>query len=288
VGGVLGLVALMGIAFLGMSASTPGDSSLQTERNILAERVKTLEEELRQKELASTVDAKRMEEAQAQASAPETPSSPGEEQASVERPVPDEGPLTSLPEPRRGPSRASPPDYAAEQSEAPPQTAPPVAAVPEQTRPPDAGPAAVNFNAQNVTAVSESPNRGMLSFSLVKDQPDMRFSGYLFVFVEMVDKRGENKIYAYPKRTRLGEGDLPVDYRAGESLTFKYNSRVELPYQDIRMGANLTGVSILLYGEDGDIVFQRGFDRSELKLVGTKATKVNGVVPKASKKRRAL
>jgi hypothetical protein len=122
----------------------------------------------------------------------------------------------------------------------------------------------------------------------VKDQPNVRFSGYLFVFVEMADKRGEHKIYAYPKRTRLGEEDLPTDYRSGESITFKYNSRVELPYRDIRPGAALAKVSILLYGEDGNIVFQRGFDQKELKMVGAGATKVDGVRPKPEKKRQAL
>jgi len=51
-----------------------------------------------------------------------------------------------------------------------------------------------------------------------------------------------------------------VDFREGESISFKHNSRVELPYEDIRSGASLARVSILLYGENGKIVFQRGFD----------------------------
>jgi hypothetical protein len=123
---------------------------------------------------------------------------------------------------------------------------------------------------------------------LVKDHPKKRFSGYLFVFVEMEDPRGENKIYVYPRRTRLGDGDLPTDYRDGESLAFKFNSRVELPYGDIRMGASLARVSILLYGEDGGIVFQRGFSRNELKVVGSKATHVNGAQAKSVKRRQAL
>jgi hypothetical protein len=147
----------------------------------------------------------------------------------------------------------------------------------------------LNFDAEDVTVVAEAGNRGTISFRLVKDQHDSRFSGYLFVFVEMVDKRGEHKVYAYPNRTRVGEGDdLPQDYRAGESLSFKYKSKVELPYSDIRPGANLARVSILLYGEDGSIVFQRGFSRGELKMVSAKATNVTDERPKPAKKRQAL
>ncbi len=103
----------------------------------------------------------------------------------------------------------------------------------------------INFNAQRVTAIADHANSGTLSFQLVKDQPDIRFSGYLFVFVEMGDGQ-ETKIYAYPKRARLGDEDLPSDFREGESVSFKYNSRVELPYGDIRSSATLSRVSILL------------------------------------------
>lgn len=146
----------------------------------------------------------------------------------------------------------------------------------------------VNFNAQDLTAAADGANGGTLSFRLVKDQPDIRFSGYLFVFVEMSDPRGENKIYVYPKTARLGDEDLPADYRAGETLSFKYNSRVELPYSDIRSGASLVRVSILLYGDNGKIVFQRGFERKEVKAVSAKAANTDTTKAKTSEKRRAL
>jgi len=104
----------------------------------------------------------------------------------------------------------------------------------------------------------------------------------------MVDPRGETKIYAYPKRTRVGDGDLPSNYKDGESLSFKYNSRVELPYSDVRSGAHLERVSIILYGEGGKIVFQRGFDRGEVKIHGAKGTGMDGARTRAGDKRRAL
>lgn len=147
----------------------------------------------------------------------------------------------------------------------------------------------VNFNTQDVAISTESPGAGTLSFRLVKDHPNVLFSGYLFVFVEMEDKRGENKIYVYPDKTRLGEGDLPSDFKEGESISFKYNSRVELPYGDIRAGANLARVSILLYGENGKIVFQRGFEKKELGVTSASGNKPEPPKQKtASEKRRPL
>ncbi len=146
----------------------------------------------------------------------------------------------------------------------------------------------INFDAQQVTATLETPNSGTLSFRLVKDQPDIKFAGYLFVYVEMEDKRGENRIYVYPKQTRLGEGDLPYDFRDGEMIAFKFNSRVELPYGDPRTSASLSAVSILLYGENGKIVFQRTFGRQEVAMVSSKATKAEQPKPRPSEKRQAL
>ena len=147
----------------------------------------------------------------------------------------------------------------------------------------------VNFNTQDVSIIPESPGSGTLSFRLVKDHPDMLFSGYLFVFVEMEDKRGENKIYVYPDKARLGEGDLPQDFKEGEGISFKYNSRVELPFGDIRSGAQLARVSILLYGDNGKIVFQRGFDKKELTVAAAAGSKPDAARQKtASEKRRPL
>ena len=147
----------------------------------------------------------------------------------------------------------------------------------------------ISFDAQDVSAIPQAPNTGTLSFRLVKDSPDIRFSGYLFVFVEMADQRGENAIWAYPQQTRLGEGDLPADYRDGETLSFKYNQRVELPYGDTRAGASLARVSILLYSENGKIVFQRGFDRTEVKMASSKrAVGQQDRSRQGAEKRRAL
>lgn len=126
---------------------------------------------------------------------------------------------------------------------------------------------ALSFNAQQVTAVTEAPGKGTLSFRLVKDHPEVPFRGYLFVFVETLDKLEEPKIWAYPDRAKLGDEYLPSDYHEGESLSFKQNSRVELPLRDVRPGAALARVSILLYDLDGSIVFQRGFERKEVKVL---------------------
>ncbi len=147
----------------------------------------------------------------------------------------------------------------------------------------------VNFNTQDVAIATESAGSGTLSFRLVKDHPNVLFSGYLFVFVEMEDKRGENKIYVYPDKARLSEGDLPSDFKEGESISFKYNSRVELPFGDIRTGASLARVSILLYGDNGKIVFQRGFEKKELNVVSANANKPDSTRQKtALDKRRPL
>jgi hypothetical protein len=148
---------------------------------------------------------------------------------------------------------------------------------------------AVNFDAHEVTATSELANKGILSFRLVKDQPDIAFSGYLFVFVEMVDQRGEPTIYVYPKQAHLGEEDLPTDYRQGENMAFKRNSRVELPFKDLRQDAHLARVIILLYGDSGRIVFQRDFGPKELKMVSSKpAAPESNVRSKPGDRRRAL
>lgn len=164
-------------------------------------------------------------------------------------------------------------------------TSHPQGASPSHTSP---EPFLMNFDAQQVTATLEAPNNGTLSFRLVKDQPDIKFAGYLFVYVEMEDQRGENRIYVYPKQTRLGEGDLPYDFRDGETIAFKFNSRVELPYGDPRPSASLSAVSILLYGENGKIVFQRSFGGQEVATANPKANKAEQTKPRGSGKRQAL
>jgi hypothetical protein len=140
-----------------------------------------------------------------------------------------------------------------------------------------------------VTVKPTGHGNGTLNFRLIRDHPEIVFSGYLFVFVEMQDKKGENRIYVYPDKTRLGEGDLPSDFREGESISFKNNSRVELPYGDVRPGSGLARVSILLYNDQGKIVFQRGFEKKELVMAGSSGTQqVEENKPKTTDRRRAL
>ena len=50
----------------------------------------------------------------------------------------------------------------------------------------------------------------------------------------------------------------------------------------------MSRVSILLYDENGKIVFQRGFARNELKMVGKKGEGLEGARSRAVQKRRAL
>ena len=303
---IAGVVVLAGLAILiyfSVWGSGSRDGSIRAERDLLAAKVEALEEKLRQKELAMTAREKGLEEPREsrplESVLPPPPteptSSPGVS-AGVAAETREHDPITSLlksgdhelgqeSETRTKRSQSLDPDNALIAELGKPSSATP-AAEHEASQPRSS---IISFNAQDVTAVAEGSNRGKLSFRLVKDHPKRKFSGYLFVFVEMVDPRGENKIYVYPRRTRLGEGDMPTNYRAGESLAFKFNSRVELPYGDIRMGASLARVSILLYGEDGRIVFQRGFNRNELKVVGrSKATPVNGTEAKSVKRRQAL
>jgi len=186
-------------------------------------------------------------------------------------------------------------EFEAQPSSSAPETLPkqtaqrePTEAAPSETADGSPRQSPVNFNAEAVTASAETTSNGTLSFRLIKDQPALQFAGFLFVFLEMVDQQGETKIYAYPERTRLGDGDLPANYKDGKDLTFKYNCRIELPYNDMRPGARLERVSILLYGENGKIVFQRGFDRNEVKVVTAKNGAPDATRNRAANKRRAL
>jgi len=280
------------------------DSSASTDSE-LAEKLEALKEELRQKDLALSVQEKRLNEMR------ETPTlaaigqrppvetnrpGPGKEPASE-----SEGPLMSLQDSSRpetgGPSAEDNDEannvrgHGAARSQAPTRTARSEPAERPSSQEPRAGTKQpiISFDAQDVSAIPQASNTGTLSFRLVKDSPDIRFSGYLFVFVEMADRRGENAIWAYPQQTRLGEGDLPADYRDGETLSFKYNQRVELPYGDTRPGASLARVSILLYSENGKIVYQRGFDRNEVRVASPKrAVGQQDRSRQAAEKRRAL
>ncbi len=311
---LVGLVAVIVVGLTGFRGS-PGDlGEIRGERDLLAEKVRSLEEKLKQTELAAAASETGADRSETTRSAKLAPSASGPEP--LESELRSGAPGQRVVEPTaQGPATddqaaepvreigAAPAGIGSEPAPAPEADSPArdrrtqrvglgkpgtVPSGEEKVAGASQPPALISFDAQGVTAFSERANRGILRFRLVKDQPKVRFSGYLFVFVQMVDRRGENKIYAYPKRTRLGDADLPLDYRKGESVSFKFNSSVELPYKDIRPGAKLAGVTILLYGEDGRIVYQRGFSRSELKRVSGKATRVNGVKRRAKGKRRAL
>ncbi|HMK36875.1 MAG TPA: hypothetical protein VK463_17510 [Desulfomonilaceae bacterium] len=298
------IVVLCACAVLVVTSGNSSSRGKSVQDGSLSDRVQTLQEELKKKDVALAVLEKRLREAQ---DLPSPAAFPGKGEPSAKSGIregesasQDESPLTALEEslkPRSPGQRQSTPQEESESSQGPltgesrltesvGSAAPsPETEVKEQpTKKP------INFNAEAVTASTQGPNGGTLSFRLVKDQPDIRFSGYLFVFVEIGDPRGENKIYVYPNTAPLGEEDLPTDYKKGESLSFKFNSRVELPYEDIRSGAAISRVSILLYGESGRIVFQRSFERKEVKIQGAKSTHADGSGPrqKAGEKRRAL
>ena len=268
-----------------------------------SEKMEALKEELRQKDLALSVQEKRLKEMR------ETPTlaAIGQRQPAqqtnrstpkAEQPSETESPLMSLQDSSKTEVRA--PAREDDEEEAPgtqgvaqPRVAArsdrsePVGGSSTQTAQNHGAQDLINFDAQEVVAAPKNRSSGTVSFRLIKDAPEIRFSGYLFVFVEMTDQRGENSIWAYPKQTRLGDGDLPADYRDGETLSFKYNQRVELPYADPRTGSSLARVSIILYSENGKIVFQRGFDRREIKIAPSKSA-VEERSRQGADRRRAL
>jgi hypothetical protein len=286
-----GLAAISSLAF-----RTETTKNTARDENLIAQ-VSQLQDELRQKELALKVQEKRLKEMQELPTLAAVPPRPSRDvpspQTGGEVAAEEGGPLLALQEPKASDSAlmrpsAKPTDQDASDEESKSQDgAGEDVAGTSGAKDPSAKLPIINFNAQRVTAVAESQSKGTLSFQLVKDRHDIRFSGYLFVFVEMVDGK-ENKIYAYPKRARMGEEDLPADFREGESVSFKYNSRVELPYVDVRPDAHLASVSILLYGQNGKIVFQRAFDRREVKTTSAKAGTDGRPAAASGEKRRAL
>ncbi|AFM24163.1 hypothetical protein [Desulfomonile tiedjei] len=278
-------------------SKNPGNAQLEA----LSLKVKSLEEELQKKELALAIQEKKLKESQeaptlAAASKLGADTTPVKTQDPKTEDSRDSNPLTTFnaalktPSENVGEEEQDEVDTGVQPRPGPSRVAESMKSEPKSSfeRGPTT-PMIMNFDAQNVTALSQTAQSGTLSFRLIKDQPDIMFSGYLFVFVEMTDRRGENKIYAYPKKARLGEEDLPVDFRDGESIAFKRNSKVELPYEDIRAGASLSRVSILLYGENGRILFQRGFDRKELKSASHRGTvSSHETRPRTAERRRAL
>lgn len=307
-GGVVAIVIALAVIAIGSMA---GESRESGETAALAKKISILEEELRKKELALTVQEKRLKEIH---ESPGLGSIAGSQEKDLgaltphdtltERlPGQTEGPLTSMPQSGAGDTTGSGSRVAASGpgSDVSPQVTEPgapssvegqfsesagnaTAQAPATTR--TAG--LINFNAEDVTAIPEGPNKGQLRFRLIKDRSDVRFAGYLFVYVEMVDKNGETKLYAYPEQARRGEEDLPTDFREGESVNFKYRTDVYMDYEDTRGAASVAGVSILLYGKDGKIVFQRGFDRKDLKVVDTVDRNMKGAASTKGARRRAL
>jgi len=279
----------------------------------LSARVRSLQEELSKKEQVLTIQEKRlkeMQEARSLGAAPPavpTDASPLTGVATSRVHIqPDGGsapPLSDLDRPGRNSALQ-------ERSikEEPPGTAKTVASTESSPRRVDASGSAVetqsssgasasrvrepriSFDVQDVTVVRDTPSDGKLSFLILKDRPDIAFTGYLFVFVEMVDRQGETKVYAYPGQTALGDGDdLPVNYRVGQIIKeFRKNSRVNLDYKDDRETATLAGASILLYGDDGKIVYQRRVDLKEMKVVSGKSIKAESSRTKHTHKRQAL
>jgi hypothetical protein len=308
---VIGLVVFAIIGTGGYLSSKGGTAG---QNDMSAQTVQSLQEELRSKELEIAIQEKRLKELQESPTLAAVPPRPTKEVAPAgegthdqELPVENEGPLTALQDAVKSPT--SPPGRSKavdEEIDESPSTFSSAESATRRfagrgsTETPLVGPGAtegssaqgpiINFNAQDVTAVVESPSKWKLSFRLVKDHPDTLFSGYVFVFVETVDQRGKSRIVVYPSNTRLAEEDLPADYREGKSITppFRVNARVALDYGDDRPGTSLSRVSILLYDENGKIVFQRGFARNELKMVGKKGEGLEGARSRAVQKRRAL
>ena len=297
--GVISVFAGLGSRAIFSSSGTPVKQD-----PALVEKVKQLQEELNKKELALAVQEKRLKEMQETPALAMTPPRSGIESSSSagssstkDAAQSGQGPLTALQESDDATGRVSTGSSAGEEEFEDLQKPAPAepglgeskalsSVEPTPTAPKTGGPKfpPINFDAQAVTATAENSSKGKLRFKLIKDQPDIRFSGYLFVFVEMADQRGVPTTYAYPQRTRVGEGDLPSNYKDGKSLSFKLNSWVELPYS----GTHLERVSILLYGENGKIVFQRGFDRREVKILDAKGAGMDGARTRAGDRRRAL
>ncbi len=287
----VGLIVLFASIFIWLGGTISGGRG-NSQEEVLVEKIRSLQEELQKKELALALQEKKFKELQeSPALAAAVPGSradvgPGRTAMPRSDESRESNPLTTFQEALQTPTgpatknmgraddqeeseRALEPRTAMERSVSSPSSQPLRPSLGEIGATPQS---IINFNAQEVAADPKGPNSGALSFKLIKDQPEVMFSGYLFVFVEMSDQRGESKIYAYPDEARLGEEDLPADYREGKSISFKRNSKVKLPYEDIRPGVSLSRVTILLYGDNGRVVFQRSFDRGELKSVAQKSS----------------
>lgn len=299
---VVGALVLVLVAAVGSAGIFSGKSHMSGQTGELAKTVSILQEQLKEKQAALTVQERRIKELQELPTLTTVPSrspvteGPKKSLTEAAEPVTD-GPLTGLHEPRDETGTDSGLGNRAERSDDSQESRHVAAAKPEQ--PAGLGESGAGsstatapmivFDAQGLTAaVPNTKGKDVLSFRLTKDHTNARFAGYLFVFVEVIDSQGQSQIYAYPDSARLGEGNIPSDCREGQSVSFKYNTRVELPLPSVEAGtgSSLAGVSILLYGEGGEIVYQRGFERKELKIVSAKGKGEGG--PRAGARRQAL
>lgn len=299
----VGVLVLLVVAAAGSAGIFSGKGHMSGQAGELAKTVNILQEQLKEKQAALTVQERRIKELQELPTLTTVPSrspvSEGPKKGLTEEAEPGtDGPLTGLHEPRYETGTASGLGSRAERSDDSLESRQEAAVKPERpsglgesgAAPSAATVPMIVFDAQGLTAaVPNAKGKDVLSFRLTKDHTDMRFAGYLFVFVEVIDSQGQSQIYAYPDSARLGEGNIPSDCREGQSVSFKYNTRVELPLPNLEAGtgASLASVSILLYGEGGEIVYQRGFERKELKIVHAKG-KGEGTGARAGARRQAL
>ncbi len=199
----LGMVILLAAGFIWVGGVvSPNRSSSHDEA--LAEKVRSLQAELQKKELAFTLQEKHLKEMQETptlAAAPPGGSSgvgSGKAPASpVKEDLRENSPLTGVQESFRPQSPLKSLEDDVEESVTRPEFGPKPgmgAAGPKaELQIPFPGEAAtgaknvMNFDAQEAAATVDTPNNGVLSFRLIKDQRETMFSGYLFVIVEMTD-----------------------------------------------------------------------------------------------------
>lgn len=312
IGAALAAVVIILLGFVGLFSSGSSDEGLRRERDQLANRVETLEEENHKLQMEQSVKSQQasrvsgselasLPKPNAPSNTPEptepvsatSPSDPVEESnqaTSASENSSDTGQTEVAPENPSGESEVSQPSPPP--AEAPqPRTASPVntAGISPDTASTAARQPIINFDARNVIALRDGnkKEKGKISFRLIKDQTDVPFSGYLFIILELVNRQGNYKILCYPK-ARLGPEDMPEDFRDGKELEFKSNKKFEIPYRGTRLVSSLSRLSVLVYGEDGNVVYQRGFERDEVKFrtSGTARNKRNR--PNAQRARHAL
>lgn len=289
------LICLVGVGVTWSVAVALKGAPQDSVASALQERVTVLEEQLHEKDMQLAALKNGIE------SKPEPPPAPPV--TSLEPPEPpvapetfpssaaggqdDDGPLTSIaatsPEAPESEwagesssgARSSDPEPEVSEPAVPkpvPAPEPPqrVAATPptppEPPEPEPREPPTFKFSARNLVADPENAKDAHIAFRLRKDHNDFMFQGRLFVIVEMTDEYGRNNIYPFPVDTVLGDAYLPKDPQHGKKIRFKRYTTVEVPYGDPLRKTSLAAVSVLLYGKDGNIVYQRTFNRNQVKM----------------------